>query len=211
MHSFQTIRHCHTCLVESAAPALVAILAGGAGRRIGGAKPAVRLAGRPLVSYPLAAARAATLEVVVVAKRSSILPPLDCEVVYEPAVPRHPACGILAALDRAAGAAVVAVGADMPFLTAALLRWLARIEGDAVVSVGGQSQPLLARYTPAARPALEHSLTAGAPLRRATEHARVLGEDELARFGDPQQICFAVNEPVDLARAELELLAGQHG
>jgi len=35
---------------------LVAVLAGGRGRRMGGAKPLAELAGRPLVEHPLAAA-----------------------------------------------------------------------------------------------------------------------------------------------------------
>jgi hypothetical protein len=39
VHSVQSIRHCQACLVDSVSPALVAILAGGAGHRIGGAKP----------------------------------------------------------------------------------------------------------------------------------------------------------------------------
>jgi molybdopterin-guanine dinucleotide biosynthesis protein A len=44
------------------------VLAGGRGSRLGGAKPTAELAGRPLVSYPLAALAAAGLDAVVVAK-----------------------------------------------------------------------------------------------------------------------------------------------
>ena len=38
--------------------ALVAVLAGGRGRRLGGAKPLDELAGAPLIARPLAAERA---------------------------------------------------------------------------------------------------------------------------------------------------------
>ena len=51
------------------------VLAGGAGRRLGGAKPATLVAGRPLISYPIAALRAVCAPVAVVAKRDSPLPP----------------------------------------------------------------------------------------------------------------------------------------
>ena len=44
------------------------ILAGGLGRRIGGAKAVVQLGGRPLISYPLQALQAALGEVAIVAK-----------------------------------------------------------------------------------------------------------------------------------------------
>jgi len=44
------------------------VLAGGRGSRLGGAKPTAVLAGRPLISYPLAALAEAGLEAVVVAK-----------------------------------------------------------------------------------------------------------------------------------------------
>jgi len=52
---------------------LGAVLAGGRGSRLGDAKPTADLAGRPLISYPLAALTAAGLEPFVVAKPSSDL------------------------------------------------------------------------------------------------------------------------------------------
>ena len=50
---------------------LVAVLAGGASRRMGAPKACVELGGRPLISYPLEAAAAAGLSAVVVAKDAS--------------------------------------------------------------------------------------------------------------------------------------------
>jgi molybdopterin-guanine dinucleotide biosynthesis protein A len=55
--------------------ALVAVLAGGRGRRMGAPKPLARLGGAPLVERPLAAAAEAGLPAVVVAKAGTRLPP----------------------------------------------------------------------------------------------------------------------------------------
>jgi molybdenum cofactor guanylyltransferase len=182
-----------------------AVLAGGRGSRIGGAKAAVELGGRPLISYPLAAVELASLEPVVVAKADSELPPLACPVVHEPELPRHPLCGIVAALRHAGGRPVVVVGCDMPFVDAGLLAWLAAVpEPLAVVSLGGEPQPLLGRYDGALLPALESALARAESLRRTVEslQPRLVGEAELARFGGPRRLCLNVNTRADLERAE---------
>ncbi len=111
--------------------ALVAVIAGGRGRRLGGEKALVELGGRTLISYPLQAAHGAELEALVVAKRDTTLPPVHAPVLREPDQPRHPLCGVVAALQhvRAAGRSrrpVLVVACDMPFVSAALLGWLAR-------------------------------------------------------------------------------------
>ena len=57
------------------------VLAGGAGRRMGGAKATALLAGRPLVAWAVEALRAGGLdEVAVAAKASTVLPALDVPV-----------------------------------------------------------------------------------------------------------------------------------
>jgi len=89
------------------------VLAGGRGRRLGGAKPTAELGGRPLIAWPLAAAREAGLEAVVVAKAATPLPSdLDVPVWTEPDEPVHPLAGLVHALERADGRAVVAVACD---------------------------------------------------------------------------------------------------
>jgi molybdopterin-guanine dinucleotide biosynthesis protein A len=182
-----------------------AVLAGGAGRRIGGAKATLELAGRPLVSYPLAVAEKAGLEPVVVAKRASQLPPLACRVIHEPDRPRHPLCGVLAALRYAAPRSVVVVGCDMPFVRPALLSWLGAAPEPLVVpSVHGRPQPLLARYGQELVPALEEALARSQAMQCTVEslRPRVLTEAELARFGDPWRLCFNVNTPADVEQAK---------
>ena len=130
------------------------VLAGGAGRRMGGAKPGTLLAGRPLISYPLAALRAVCAPVAVVAKRDSPLPPVGygVELWREPDEPRHPLAGILEALRRADGRPVVVLACDLPLVTADVVRALVAAPGElAVVARDGDDvQPLCARYEPAA-------------------------------------------------------------
>ncbi len=186
-------------------PPVGAVLAGGQGSRIGGAKALVELAGRPLISYPLAAVEAAGLERIVVAKADSALPPLNCRVIREPAGPRHPLCGIIAALRHAKQRPLVVVGCDMPFTGAGLLAWLGSARQPLVIpSVGNRLQPLPARYDSALLPTLEEALAEGRALRATLEslRPRTIAEAELARFGNPERLCFNLNTPADVEQAE---------
>ena len=109
---------------------------------------------------------------------------------------------------------MVALACDMPLVPASLLAWLAGLEAPtAVVQAGGRIQPLLARYEPAVAPTLERAMAAGAPAHEVVSalDARVIAEDELARFGDPELICLNVNTPADLERAEAVIAARSPG
>jgi molybdopterin-guanine dinucleotide biosynthesis protein A len=191
--------------VPGAARAVLgAVLAGGAGARLGGEKATVELRGRPLVSYPLAALDAAGIEAVVVAKEETALPPLAAPVLREPAAPRHPLLGIVTALRHAAGRPVLVVACDLPLLTAELLAALGAAPEPLVLAApGGAPQPTLGRYAPELLPELEAALAREEPLRRtvAALDPRLLGDTELARFGDPAELLLNVNDAGDLARA----------
>lgn len=180
-----------------------AILAGGAGSRIGGSKAMVELAGRPLISYPLSAVLEAGLEPLVVAKPDTQLPELAVPVVREGPRDPHPLHGVIAALEAARGRPVLVVACDMPLVTAALLAWLAGITGSAVPRIGGIMQPLLARYEPAAAPILSAAVRDGGSARAAAAalQPRLIEELELAAHGDPQRMFFNVNDGRDLERA----------
>jgi molybdenum cofactor guanylyltransferase len=185
----------------------VAILAGGLSTRLGRPKATAELGGRPLIDYPLAAAKAAGLEAVVVAKPGSDLSSLGVPLLLEPAEPQHPLCGVLAAL-RDSSRPVLAVACDMPFLAPDLLAWLASQPEPLVVAETDRGlQPLLGRYDPVLTDALEVGLRREAPMQEvvASLDPRGVAARELRRFGDPHRLCFNVNSPKDLARAELML------
>jgi molybdopterin-guanine dinucleotide biosynthesis protein A len=201
---------------------LGAVLVGGRGSRLGGAKASALLDGRPLFSYPLAALAAAGIEAVLCAKpgeepadpssRGSFVgsgttfePRNGYGVVFEPPWPRHPLCGVVAALRYGAGRPVVAVACDLPFVAPGLLELLARAPEPLVVPVlDGRPQPLLARYSSSLLAGLEAALEREAPLTATVESLspRRLEGPELSSFGDPHRLLFNVNTPEDLRRAE---------
>lgn len=137
---------------EPAAGPVGVVLAGGAGRRIGGAKASTMLAGRPLIAYPLAALRAVLAPVAVVVKRDSDLPPVGygVEIWREPDEPQHPLVGIIEALRRAAGRSVVVLACDLPLVTPDVIRALLAAPPAAAVlaRAGDDVQPLCARFGP---------------------------------------------------------------
>lgn len=181
------------------------VLAGGVGSRMGGVKVCADLHGQPLIAYPLAAIAEAGLEPLVCAKAGDELPPLEALVLREPAEPRHPLCGIIAALREGEGRPIVALACDLPFVPAGLIRLLAEAPEPLVVpSLDGRIQPLCGRYEPLLLPELEAALGREEPITRTVEELdpRLLEAGELERFGDPGRILFNVNDPADLKRAE---------
>jgi molybdopterin-guanine dinucleotide biosynthesis protein A len=176
------------------------VLAGGLGRRLGGAKATTPLAGRPLLAWPVEALGAALEEVVVAAKPATPLPALEVPVWVEPPEPVHPRAGLVCALRRAGGRAVLACAGDLPLVTPALVRALARAPAAGAPAVvpraAGRLQPLLARYEPAAL----------APLAAAPPGEALIASVE--RLGprvvelDDGEAFLNVNAPEDLAAAE---------
>jgi molybdopterin-guanine dinucleotide biosynthesis protein A len=176
------------------------VLAGGLGRRIGGSKATVELAGRPLLSYPLEALAAVLAEVAIVAKPDTELPSLMGVTVWiEPETPRHPLVGIVQALGLAGGRPVVACAADLPFVTPELIAGLADEDpcgAPAVIAAHGtDTQPLLGCYQPEAVDALRQAGTS-IPLREAVT---AIGP-RLLEVSEPE-LLFNVNTPDDLLQA----------
>ena len=135
--------------------------------------------------------------VAVVAKPDSELPEIDgVDRWSEPAQPRHPLTGIVAALERA-GEPVLVCAADMPFVTADALREL--IDNTrppaTVATSSGRLQPVLAVYTPEALPQLRAS-EPNAPLTRTVESLNP------TTIELPEEITRSVDTPEQLEEAE---------
>jgi molybdopterin-guanine dinucleotide biosynthesis protein A len=178
---------------------------------MGTPKANAELRGRPLIAYPLAAARAAGLEPVVVAKATSPLPPLDCEVLIEDAEEPHPLNGIIAALESLAEPQIV-LACDVPLVPAALLAELASRDDPLVVPADPRPQPLVARWDPSLLGRLRTATATGAPLVRLVAElgATAIAGAELRAFGEPAEMFANVNDPGGLALAE-RLLGRQSG
>jgi molybdopterin-guanine dinucleotide biosynthesis protein A len=165
----------------------VAVLAGGRGSRLGGAKPIALLRGEPLIAHVLRAAE----DAVVVAKRDTPLPVLDVPVWIEPDEPFHQLTGVFHALEHGP---CVAVACDQPWVTGELLRELG--EKKAVAGVAGEYEPFPGYYDPEQLPVLREALREEAGLRRT-----------LARLAPPRlevdaALVASINTSEELARFE---------
>jgi len=175
-----------------------AILAGGAGTRVGGvSKAMLELDGRPLAVHVGEVLAEVCEPVAIVCKPDTELPPIEgVERWDEPVEPRHPLTGIVHALERAEGPVLVCA-VDMPWVTADACRSLldAAPGGSAAVAVGeGEMCPVFGVYAPEALDILR-SAPPDAPLRATVEAL------DPARVALPPGLLRSVNEPDDLTSA----------
>ncbi|MBV9681946.1 MAG: molybdenum cofactor guanylyltransferase [Solirubrobacterales bacterium] len=179
-----------------------AILAGGAGLRIGGEKAAVALHGKPLICYPLETVGEVLTSVAILAKTGTKLPPLAGVAVWiEPECPRHPLVGITQALALSGGRPVLVCAADLPFVTPELVRRLVRAAPRrapaAIACAHGTLQPLLGCYQPRALDLLAGAAREGtAPLLETIAAIDPI----LVEADDPEEL-FDVDTPDDLLQA----------
>jgi len=181
------------------------ILAGGSGRRIGGDKAFVPLAGQPLVSHVIArlAPQCRTLAI-------NALPDPRLDAFALPIIPdgseggHGPLSGILAAMDWAAaeGAArVLTAPVDTPFLPENLAARLSAIDAPIVLARTEDGlQGTCGLWSVSLRGALAAALATG--IRKVTEFTEAQGAASvLFPEGAPPPF-LNVNRPEDLARAE---------
>ncbi|HWI22840.1 MAG TPA: molybdenum cofactor guanylyltransferase [Baekduia sp.] len=182
-----------------------AVLVGGAGRRIGGDKAIVALEGKPLVQWAIDAITPVVDEVVVVAKKDTLLPILayNVSIWLETEEVQHPLSGVVHALTCASGPVLILAG-DMPLLTPEILGRIARApEAGAPARVArsaGRLQPLCARYEQTALgllPAVHDGL-------RLTESVMSI-DPQIEEFDDAEPF-LNVNAPEDLLGAGAVLL-----
>lgn len=173
-----------------------AILAGGAGTRLGGvSKATLELDGRPLAAHVATVLGEVCDRVAIVCKPDTALPELPgIERWNEPEEPRHPLTGIVHALEHADGPVLVCA-TDMPWVTADACRSLldAAPGSPAAVAVAdGETCPVFAVYAPEALGTLR-AAAQDAPLRETVEAL------EPARVALPPALVRSVNAPGDLA------------
>lgn len=176
-----------------------AILAGGAGKRLGGvSKATLELDGRPLAAYVAGVLAEVCESVAIVCKPDTDAPDLPgVERWDEPAEPHHPLTGIVYALERAGGPVLVCA-VDMPHVTPDACRSLfdAAPGGAAAVAVGaGEMCPVFGVYAPAALEVLREA-PEDAPLRDT-----VAALDPV-RVALPPPILRSVNTPEDLSEPD---------
>jgi molybdopterin-guanine dinucleotide biosynthesis protein A len=178
---------------ESAIGAIV--LAGGRSTRLGRDKASAVLLGRPLIQHVIDRIAMVAAEVVVVRAAGQRLPSIECPVPLHIVDDAYEAAGPLAGLYTGLTASTcdraMAVACDMPLLSEALLRELARrsAECDVVMPMLDRPQPLHAVYARSCAAAIRARLEAG--------------ERRLTSFLGDVRVCY-VNE-ADCHRIEPDL------
>ncbi|MGH2837823.1 MAG: molybdenum cofactor guanylyltransferase [Thermoleophilaceae bacterium] len=172
-----------------------AILAGGAGTRLGGvSKAQLDLDGRPLAVHVADTLAEVCDSVAIVCKPDTDVPEIaGVERWDEPAAPRHPLTGIIHALERA-GEPVLVCATDMPWVTADACRSLldAAPGGAAAIAVAAAEPcPVFGVYAPESLDVLRRA-EPDAPLRETVDAL------DPVRVALPPAILRSVNEPGDL-------------
>lgn len=210
-----------------------AILAGGQARRYGGRdKSALVVDGRSIRARQIETLAAIAHDILIVGSRANLQSAdAACSgeknresarhaVTIRSVADRVPGCGPLgglhAALVESTGNATVVVACDMPYISGAMLAYLATLAASADVVVPRTDSgyhPLCAVYTraclqPAARRLAERRLKMIDLFEDL--RVRVVDADELRGFGDVRRLLTNINSPDDLDRLEeLEPLRGR--
>jgi molybdopterin-guanine dinucleotide biosynthesis protein A len=198
-----------------------AILAGGKARRYGGRdKSTLIVDGQSIRERQAAALATLGIPLVIVGQEHPGTIPAGATTIRDLEPGRGPMAGLWTALALSRTERVLVLAADMPFVTAAFLRYLTGRGERADVAVPRTAhglEPLFATYSRACAPLIEDSLHRGQlSLHRfiaTTRDALQLVEIDEAAWSpfDPDRRLFLnINTPADYARA-LELVGGASG
>jgi molybdopterin-guanine dinucleotide biosynthesis protein A len=135
------------------------LLVGGASRRFGSPKALARFGGESLAERAYRILGAAFPEVLAVGKTADRLP-LPFPVLDDGSETRAALVGLVAGVRAAGNDLAVVLPTDMPWVTAPLLRELARA-ADGVEAAVPQTGPLPGAFRKTALPVLERRLRAG--------------------------------------------------
>ena len=186
-----------------------AILVGGRAIRFaGGDKSALIVDGRPILERQIAELTHITSDILMVGGR----PPARSIHGARYVADRVPGCGPLgglhAALTDALGDATFVVACDMPYLSAALIRYMLALTGgaDAVVPRTEDGyHPLCAAYTRACIGPIARRLADGR--LKMTDlfddlRVRIVTAEEIDAFGDRRRLLANVNTPAEYSSIE---------
>jgi len=185
-----------------------AVLAGGHARRFGGVdKAALTLGGEPIIARLAAVLRRVTSHVFAVGDRHGSAAAAGLDVVDDAVDHGGALAGIYTAIVASPCERTLVVGCDMPFLTEAFLRHLARFEeADAVMPrTDAGYEPLCAIYGRACATPILARLARGerqAAVRPEGVQVVEVGPAELAAWNPDGLLFVNVNTPHDYARAE---------
>lgn len=184
----------------------VAVLAGGASRRMGAEKSLAELEGKPLIQHVLACVQQLNMPVLLVTDKPEQYSQFQVEMVSDILPGKGSLGGIYSALVTSTTPFSLCVACDMPFLNVELLTYLLslRIGFDAVVPmINNQPQGLHAIYHKrAAAPIRDLMNRNELRIRGVFDHLRVrlVGESAI-RTIDPELRSFTnLNTPEELAR-----------
>jgi molybdopterin-guanine dinucleotide biosynthesis protein A len=196
------------------------VLAGGQSRRMGRDKAFLDFDGAPLIARVIARVRQVCGEVIVVANGAEAYGRFGVRVIGDAYPGKGSLGGIFSGLQAAHEEYALAVACDLPFLNAALLRYLISLAPQADVVIPRAHAPIGERrggVTPSLQPTHAiYSKRCLEPMRARLltddlriinffdeVRVRVVEPDEVARF-DPQLLSFFnVNTPGDLKVAKL--------
>jgi molybdopterin-guanine dinucleotide biosynthesis protein A len=187
----------------------VAVLAGGAGSRIGGGKPLIVLGGKTLVERAFERARNWSDFSVVSLRSADQVKPLGLPWIADAPGIEGPLAGLAAALEWAHGQganALLTIPCDMPFVPDELpLRLIARIGemGAAIAVSGGNLHPVCGLWRSAAAAEIPAYCASGK--RSLQGFARHIGFTEVEWPATARDPFFNINSPADLAAAEVLL------
>ena len=193
------------------------ILAGGRGRRMGAVdKALLPLGGRPLALHvsDRLASQAGCVWLNTNGDGGNGLSGLGLPLVADSRPDRPgPLAGVEAALERMRTPWLLSAAVDLPFLPRNLLSRLAAARGDdpmAVAVSGGRLHPVVGLWSKSLLPELKNWLDEGGRRVRDWVTARPHGKADFPQFNGEDPF-FNVNQPADLARAELRLARAAHG
>ena len=196
-------------MTDSPPTPIVAILAGGANRRMGSDKALLPLNGRPMIAHVAAAARRAGFSSLVVGRVDA---PIDAPTTRDDLSGRRgPAVGLATALRFAQGRPVFLVATDQPMLRPDTVKRLLSIEGDVVVPVDrGTRQVTCAVYrSQCLEPLLDLIDERTTPSLQALlddVDTREVPPEEWSVWGEDGRSWWSLDTRADVAKAEAWIL-----